>query len=83
MAENDASPELMEMHRRYLRVFETDDGQKVLEDLKARGFYSRSSFSLEPGRTDFNEGRRSMVNHIMHMTDINNFTPTKKEESHE
>ncbi|WP_320174938.1 hypothetical protein [Maridesulfovibrio sp.] len=79
--QNDEKQELMEQHRRYLRVFETDDGQKVLEDLKARGFHSRSSFSPEPGRTDFNEGRRSILNHILFMTDTNNFTE-KKEESH-
>ncbi|MFW5500082.1 MULTISPECIES: hypothetical protein [unclassified Maridesulfovibrio] len=81
--QSDAKKELMEQHRRYLRVFETDDGQKVLDDLKTRGFHYRSSFSPEPGRTNFNEGRRSLVNHILHMTNINNFTPTKTEESHE
>ena len=33
----------------------------------------RSSFSTDARRTEFNEGRRSLVLHIKHMTDETNF----------
>ena len=69
----------LELHQAYKRVFETFEGDLVLEDLEHRGCFERSTFSSEPGRTLFNEGRRSMVLHIRHMLDELNFEKLNKE----
>jgi len=64
----------IELHRAYKRVFETEDGKTVLADLEKRGCFTRSTFSTDPGRTEFNEGRRSLALHVHHMKDHNNFS---------
>ncbi|MCP4455206.1 MAG: hypothetical protein GY809_27410 [Planctomycetes bacterium] len=63
----------LELHRAYKRLFDTHDGQTVMDDLEKRGCFMRSTFSTDTGRTDFNEGRRSMVLHVKHMLDETNF----------
>lgn len=63
----------LELHRAYKRLFDGEDGRTVLEDLEMRGCFLRSTFSTEPGRTQFQEGRRSLVLHIKHMLDETNF----------
>lgn len=63
----------LELHRAYKRLFETIDGQIVMDDLENRGCFLRSTFSTDTGRTEFNEGRRSLVLHIKHMLDETNF----------
>ncbi|MBN2140383.1 MAG: hypothetical protein PHV85_07010 [Desulfovibrionaceae bacterium] len=65
--------EILRLHQAYKRLFEGPDGRTVLEDLKGRGFVRASTFSTHPGRIQFNEGRRSMVLHVMHMKDEENF----------
>jgi hypothetical protein len=52
----------------YHRVFNTDDGRLVIQDLKNRSFAYISTVPLE-GQVDmarvvFNEGKRSVVLHI-------------------
>lgn len=74
------SEEMIALHQAYRRVFTTMDGQLVLRDLARRGFADRSTFSAEPGRIEFNEGRRSMVLHIRHMTDETNFLTEENNE---
>lgn len=71
----------LELHKAYRRLFETPDGQTVLHDLEKRGCFLRSSFSTETGRTQFNEGRRSLVLHMKHMLDETNFI--RKESTNE
>lgn len=66
-------PNPLELHRAYRRLFESPDGRTVMNDLERRGCFSRSSFSTDPGRTSFNEGRRSLVLHVKHMLDETNF----------
>jgi hypothetical protein len=63
----------LELHRAYRRLFESADGQTVMDDLEQRGAFMRSTFSTDPGRTAFNEGRRSLVLHVKHMLDESNF----------
>jgi hypothetical protein len=65
----------LELHRAYRRIFESLDGRAVMDDLERRGCFLRSSFDPDPGRTAFNEGRRSLVLHIRHMLDETNFNP--------
>jgi len=67
----DASP--FELHHAYRRLFESADGETVMDDLEKRGCFMRSSFSTDKGRTQFNEGRRSMILHMKHMLNENNF----------
>jgi len=67
-----------ELHRAYKRLFDCADGQTVLEDLENRGCFNRSTFSTDNGRTQFNEGRRSMVLHIKHMQNETNFIQEDK-----
>lgn len=75
--------ERIELHQAYCRLFAGEDGRLVLADLERRGFAHRSSFAPERGRTEFNEGRRSIVLHIRHMQDEENFKPLIEEVSHE
>jgi len=63
----------LELHRAYRRLFECEDGRAVLDDLEKRGCFLRSTFSTDPGRTAFQEGRRSLVLHVRHMLDETNF----------
>lgn len=51
----------------YLLTFEGEAGSAVLDDLEARAFVRGTSFSVDPQRAAFNEGRRSLVLHIQHM----------------
>lgn len=73
---------LLELHKSYRRVFATEDGQRVLRDLRGRGHAEASTFSPEPGRTQFNEGRRTMVLHVEHMMDPDNFNHRREEKRH-
>lgn len=57
----------------YVRCFEGEAGQAVLNDLEARAFVRGTSFSPEPQRAAFNEGRRSLVLHIRRMLDAQVF----------
>lgn len=69
----------LELHRAYKRIFETPDGQTVMDDLEKRGSFLRSTFSTDKGRTEFNEGRRSLVLHMKHMCDEINFINKEQE----
>ena len=63
----------LELHRAYKRLFESADGRVVMDDLERRGCFLRSTFSTGTGRTEFNEGRRSLVLHMKHMLTQDNF----------
>jgi len=58
-----------ELSQVYMRVFNTDDGLLVLEDLKNRCFAEISTIpesnSIDPFTTVRNEGRRSVLLHIL------------------
>lgn len=56
-----------ELRRVYGLVFEGEAGRKVLEDIEARAWVRESSFSPDPQRMAFNEGRRSLALHIRRM----------------
>ena len=61
--------DILILQQHYLRCFEGEAGQAVLSDLEARAFVRGTSFSPEPQRAAFNEGRRSLVLHIRRMLD--------------
>lgn len=48
----------------YKRVFETTEGQLVLEDLRFRSFVYVPTFEGDAQKGIFNEGKRSTVLHI-------------------
>jgi len=61
------SPEmrlLREKQNRYKRVFESEDGKKVLEDLRAYCFVRNTTYSDHPHRMALNEGLRMAFLHI-------------------
>ncbi|KAB1441654.1 hypothetical protein [Pseudodesulfovibrio senegalensis] len=74
--------ETVELHRAYRRALDNEDGRRVLHDLEQRGCLARSTFSTDPGRTFYNEGRRSMVLHVRHMLDENNFKELMEKKRH-
>ena len=59
--------QLEELKLSYRRTFNTDDGQKVLQDLKSRFGYETTTFSDNPHVTSFNEGQRATVLLIVRM----------------
>jgi len=59
--------QLEELKLSYRRTFNTDDGQKVLRDLKSRFGYETTTFSGNPHESAFNEGQRATVLLIVRM----------------
>jgi len=59
--------QLEELKLSYRRTFNTDDGQKVLRDLKSRFGYETTTFSGNPHESAFNEGQRAAVLLIVRM----------------
>ena len=60
--------QLVELRLAYRRVFNTDDGQKVLADLKKRSSFEATTFvSGDPHTSAFNEGQRAAVLLIVRM----------------
>ena len=51
----------------YRRTFNSEDGDKVLKDLKTRFGYETTTFSDNPYETAFNEGQRAAVLLIVRM----------------
>lgn len=56
-----------DLHQAYALVFAGEAGQQVLADLSRQGFLHETSFSPDPQRAAFNEGRRSLALYIGHM----------------
>lgn len=59
--------ELTDLHLAYARTFEGEAGALVLADIARQGFLRETSFSPDPQRAAFNEGRRSLALHIGRM----------------
>lgn len=59
--------DISDLRRCYGRCFEGQAGQAVLDDLEARAFVHGTSFTPDPQRAAFNEGRRSLALHIRRM----------------
>jgi len=60
------------LHQFYVRTFEGEAGKAVLEDIEARAYIRETSFSPDPQRTAFNEGKRSLVLHIRRILEAEN-----------
>lgn len=59
--------QLEELKLSYRRTFKSDDGVKVLSDLKSRFGFETTTFSDDPYETAFNEGQRATVLLIVRM----------------
>lgn len=70
--------DIQTLHQCYVRCFTGEAGQAVLNDLEARAFVRGTSFSPEPQRAAFNEGRRSLALHIRRMLDARAFAQAGK-----
>ena len=55
----------------YKRVFDTQDGKKVLEDMFRACNFTTTSFTPDPYQTAFNEGARSVVLRLLDTLNIN------------
>jgi hypothetical protein len=59
--------QLEELKLSYRRTFNTDDGERVLSDLKTRFGFEATTFSGDPYQSAFNEGQRAAVLLIVRM----------------
>lgn len=74
----------VELKKKYMRVFSTDDGQEILEDLKQRGCFYTTTFASTAEDALVGEGRRQMILHIETMLmpfEAEQNTPDGQEES--
>lgn len=55
--------------RAYKRLFDSDDGKVVLQDLAKSCNFSLSSFDSDPYRTAYNEGVRSVILRLFDILD--------------
>lgn len=65
----------------YQLVFNSEDGQKVLDDLKRRFHIHGTVFSTEPTDTAYREGQRTVVLFIQSM--LLDWDNLLKEQNHE
>ena len=71
MQNENSNKKIKELIQNYKKVFKSDDGKMVMDDLEKRCFYNTSTYnSKEPNETAFFEGQRtvllfikSMINH--------------------
>ena len=58
------------LSRAYKDTFLNPNGQKILHDLMNLSFMTQTSFSTDPHRTAFNEGKRAAFLHIAGMINL-------------
>ena len=61
--------EIKQLQQDYHHVFGSEEGKRVLEDLKRRGFYYTTTFTGNTEGVLFNEGQRAMVTTIISILD--------------
>ena len=59
--------EIEELKLTYRRTFNTEDGERVLSDLKSRFGFEATTFTGDPYQTAFNEGQRAALLLIVRM----------------
>lgn len=58
-----------DLHRQAKAVFNTPAGQAVLDYLADRAHFGKPTFSVEPGRSERNEGKRELFMELMRLLD--------------
>ncbi len=64
---NELPPEIRDLQLAYHRLFSSEDGQKVLEDMKQAAFFYRSIMSDTDRKCFRNEGAREFVIRIVNI----------------
>lgn len=64
MSDSPEMRQLKEKQNRYKRLFGSEDGKQVLEDLRAYCFVRNTTYSDHPHRMALNEGLRMAYLHI-------------------
>tara|TARA_R100000231_G_scaffold34645_1_gene30594 strand:+ start:3871 stop:4092 length:222 start_codon:yes stop_codon:yes gene_type:complete len=64
VAKDEAIKVIEQMHKDYKIVFGSEEGQRVLQDLKNRCFFNSSTFVSDRSETILREGQRSVVLYI-------------------
>ena len=64
MPDNDSMKQYREKQNRYKRLFESEDGKQVLEDLRRYCFVRNTTYNDHAHRMAFNEGLRAAFLHI-------------------
>tara|TARA_A100001011_G_scaffold398764_1_gene504345 strand:- start:525 stop:734 length:210 start_codon:yes stop_codon:yes gene_type:complete len=59
--------QIEELKLSYRRTFNTEDGERVLSDLKSRFGFEATTFTGDPYQTAFNEGQRAALLLIVRM----------------
>jgi hypothetical protein len=59
--------QIEELKLTYRRTFNTEDGERVLSDLKSRFGFEATTFTGDPYQTAFNEGQRAALLLIVRM----------------
>ena len=59
--------QLKQLQEDYKATFSTENGKRVLKDLEARCFENKTTFSINPQVTSFNEGTRMVLVLILNM----------------
>ena len=59
--------EIEELKLTYRRTFNTEDGERVLSDLKSRFGFEATTFTADPYQSAFNEGQRAALLLIVRM----------------
>ena len=62
--------QLKQLREDYKSTFATENGKRVLEDLEARCFETKTTFSVNPQVTSFNEGTRMVLVLIKNMISL-------------
>ena len=65
-----AIEQLKDKHLLYKRLFETEDGEAVMKDLKNNCYYDTTTFSTDPGQLAYREGMRCVLLHINTMVNL-------------
>lgn len=79
-------PGRLRLHEAYRRLFCSPEGELVMEDLARRGFMDRTTVAVsgggvDPVRSAYNEGRRSLVLYVRHMTDAHHFRNMEEDDA--
>jgi len=73
--------EFSELKKLYFKVFSSEEGRLVLQDLKNRSFFDTSTVEVQgiwhTDRIFFHEGIRSSILHIITMIDLTDYDNEK------
>jgi len=68
----DSLKQIEALKKAYNSIFSSEDGQKILKDLKRVCFFKSSTINDNPYVTYFNEGQRAVVLHILTRMNLDN-----------